>query len=267
MALPRFAIQSFLLSVIVAILYSSATSQSTFYDGSNRRNILLLTAHPDDECLFFSPTLLALRGDAELFSMCVSTGNSEGLGTIREGELHRSLDILGIKPSHRSILDHPKLQDNITVYWDLVLLSDVVKPVVVDNNIDTILTFDSQGISGHPNHKSLPNAMQHMLHTFEDSRAAPRIYSLVTVPLPIKYLGILSPIFGKVYMLGAKVVKSADLFDGASRSSVTFIAGIDEYVTALCAMRQHWSQLVWFRWLNVMFSRYMWVNDWVEVLP
>jgi N-acetylglucosaminylphosphatidylinositol deacetylase len=30
-------------------------------------------------------------------------------------------------------------------------------------------------------------------------------------------------------------------------------------------MRRHWSQLVWFRWLYVLFSRYMWVNDLVEV--
>jgi len=38
-----------------------------------------------------------------------------------------------------------------------------------------------------------------------------------------------------------------------------------DYLTALRAMRQHWSQLVWFRWLYVLFSKYMWVNEWVEV--
>jgi N-acetylglucosaminylphosphatidylinositol deacetylase len=37
------------------------------------------------------------------------------------------------------------------------------------------------------------------------------------------------------------------------------------YFTALRAMREHWSQLVWFRWLYVSFSRYMWVNEWVEI--
>jgi len=44
-----------------------------------------------------------------------------------------------------------------------------------------------------------------------------------------------------------------------------FISGIQDYLTALRAMRQHWSQLVWFRWLYVLFSKYMWVNEWVEV--
>ncbi|KAG7094975.1 hypothetical protein E1B28_005773 [Marasmius oreades] len=266
MALPRFAIQSFLLSIIAAILYRSASTHSAFYDDSKRKHILLLTAHPDDECLFFSPTLLALRDAAEIFSMCVSTGSSDGLGPIREEELHKSLDVLGVEPSHRSILDHPDLRDNITIYWDSELLSNVVKPFVVNNDIDIILTFDDQGISGHPNHKSLPNAMRHMLHTFTDSEGPPRIFSLVTVPLPIKYVGILSPILAKIYIFGAEGL-GVGVVNGVSLPQVTFVAGIDEYVTALRAMRQHWSQLVWFRWLNVMFSRYIWVNEWVEVLP
>lgn len=30
-------------------------------------------------------------------------------------------------------------------------------------------------------------------------------------------------------------------------------------------MWQHWSQLVWFRWFYVFFSRYMWVNEWAEI--
>lgn len=44
-----------------------------------------------------------------------------------------------------------------------------------------------------------------------------------------------------------------------------FVSGVPEYWKALAAMRAHKSQLVWFRWLNVIFSRYMWVNEWSEV--
>jgi len=44
-----------------------------------------------------------------------------------------------------------------------------------------------------------------------------------------------------------------------------FVAGINEYLAGVRAMRQHGSQLVWFRWLYVSFSRYMWVNQWAEV--
>jgi N-acetylglucosaminylphosphatidylinositol deacetylase len=37
--------------------------------------ILLLTAHPDDECFFFAPTLLSLSaGTDKLYSLTVSNG-------------------------------------------------------------------------------------------------------------------------------------------------------------------------------------------------
>lgn len=44
-----------------------------------------------------------------------------------------------------------------------------------------------------------------------------------------------------------------------------FVSGVREYGTALRAMRAHGSQTKWYRWLYVAFSRYMWVNEWVEV--
>jgi N-acetylglucosaminylphosphatidylinositol deacetylase len=44
-----------------------------------------------------------------------------------------------------------------------------------------------------------------------------------------------------------------------------FVSGIGEYLKALQAMQAHQSQLVWFRWLYVAFSKYMWVNAWIEM--
>lgn len=46
-----------------------------------------------------------------------------------------------------------------------------------------------------------------------------------------------------------------------------FTSGLRQYVTTVQAMKRHASQLVWFRYLYVAFSRYMWVNEWVEVNP
>ncbi|EEB97029.1 hypothetical protein MPER_03735, partial [Moniliophthora perniciosa FA553] len=63
--------------------------------------------------------------------------------------------------------------------------------------------------------------------------------------------------------LGSDISTEAKQVQGVTMP--VFVAGIDDYLTALRAMKQHWSQLVWFRWLNVMFSRYMWVNEWVEI--
>ncbi|EEB94809.1 hypothetical protein MPER_06318, partial [Moniliophthora perniciosa FA553] len=69
--------------------------------------------------------------------MCLSTGDAEGLGAIRTVELERSLDVLGIKPSHRAIINHADLQDNITASWDQQVISDFVKPFLVQHGIDT----------------------------------------------------------------------------------------------------------------------------------
>ncbi|KAK1235297.1 N-acetylglucosaminyl-phosphatidylinositol de-N-acetylase [Marasmius sp. AFHP31] len=255
MALTRFTLHVLLISLIAAVLYRPYASDSIFDVANRPQKLLVLTAHPDDESLFFSPTILALHKLADVFSMCISTGNSDGLGNVRKQELEKSLDVLGVEPSRRLILDHPDLQDNITVSWDVNVLSNIVKSFVLDNSIDTILTFDEGGISGHPNHKSLPEAMKVMLAMFEDSQSRPKLFSLITVSLPSKYISILAPVLAKLRL---RVLDTPQ---------ITFVAGINEYRLALRAMRQHWSQLVWFRWLNVMFSRYMWVNEWIEIVP
>jgi hypothetical protein len=39
------------------------------------RKVLLVTAHPDDEAMFFVPTITALRAsDADVVLLCLSTG-------------------------------------------------------------------------------------------------------------------------------------------------------------------------------------------------
>lgn len=85
-------------------------AQAPLYDSEN---ILLLTAHPDDECMFFAPTLLALLDskDAQkrpkVHSLCLSVGNADGLGDVRRHELERSLDVLGIEDGRRWVVDTP----------------------------------------------------------------------------------------------------------------------------------------------------------------
>ncbi|KAI0918510.1 hypothetical protein AcV5_002486 [Taiwanofungus camphoratus] len=80
--------------------------------------LLLLTAHPDDECLFFAPTVLALLTQPlaprpEVFSLCLSAGDADGLGGIRREELERSLDVLGIEEGHKWIVDRPYVVSQI----------------------------------------------------------------------------------------------------------------------------------------------------------
>lgn len=62
-----------------------------------RKSVLLVTAHPDDECMFFTPSIRNFINEGSRVDLlCLSTGNYDGMGQQRRGELERSCSILGI---------------------------------------------------------------------------------------------------------------------------------------------------------------------------
>lgn len=111
------------LSIVIAILYRPTHSGDPFKRESTQpQRVLLVTAHPDDECLFFAPTIFGLangsqlndasqdgsigqNNENELFSLCLSVGDADGLGHIRKEEYEKSLDVMGIKDTNRIALD------------------------------------------------------------------------------------------------------------------------------------------------------------------
>jgi len=56
------------------------------------------------------------------------------------------------------------LPDNPRIDWDTVLLSDKIAEHVEQLEIDTVLTFDSYGVSGHRNHISIYLAIFHLVY-------------------------------------------------------------------------------------------------------
>ena len=56
-----------------------------------------MIAHPDDEAMFFVPSIENLRGSNHLYLLCLSSGDFNGLGRIREKELEASGKNLGFK--------------------------------------------------------------------------------------------------------------------------------------------------------------------------
>jgi hypothetical protein len=64
-----------LLCLAVAMLLNSPIHTPQLLDNETGVSVLLLTAHPDDECMFFSPTLLAFVSlGVQVFALSLSTG-------------------------------------------------------------------------------------------------------------------------------------------------------------------------------------------------
>ncbi|KDR80194.1 hypothetical protein GALMADRAFT_242474 [Galerina marginata CBS 339.88] len=284
------------VALVLGSLYTPLDSNALFatqkplQHAVTSNNILLVTAHPDDEALFFAPTILALQSmpSVALSVVCLSTGNAEGLGHVRKLELDRSLRVLGVDKMR--ILDHPELQDNQTASWDAAVIASVLKRYVADFKIDTILTFDSSGISSHPNHQSLPagaTALIQSLHPNPGQTSGAqllRLFTLQTTSLPLKYTSLLAVPLTKLDVYAFRLMQRFErlilsivatwypnLLDltiprnPEANAQPTFVSGYEAYGTAIEAMRAHESQWVWFRYLYVAFSRYMWVNSYVEV--
>ena len=62
--------------------------------------VLLVTAHPDDESMFFVPAVRSAvqGGGAQLALLCLSRGNAQGMGQVREREVRRVAgQLLGVQ--------------------------------------------------------------------------------------------------------------------------------------------------------------------------
>jgi len=106
---------------------------------------ILVIAHPDDETLFFLPTLCNILFSTSSTSqrrqqypsillsiLCLSTGNYHQLGHIRIQELHQVVDTLAAQlPQRRqitlTIVDHNQLPDHPTHRWSHSLMAHILR--------------------------------------------------------------------------------------------------------------------------------------------
>ncbi len=125
------------------MVHSSNIPHSTSFS-----KVLFVIAHPDDEAMFFSPTILHLHQLQlqhhqvnELFLVCLSNGNNDGLGTIREKELIRSCEALHIPKKNVIQINRKELLDGFNNAWDSLLISNIVGDIVDEHHIDTVCFF------------------------------------------------------------------------------------------------------------------------------
>jgi N-acetylglucosaminylphosphatidylinositol deacetylase len=212
------------------------------------KSITLLIAHPDDEAMFFSPALLALTPYNKVRVLCLSTGNADGLGTIRKRELVSSCLELGVASADDvAVIDDAEMPDSMTTTWPSSRIAEYLERYAAD--ADVIVTFDEGGVSSHPNHISL----LHGAREFVAKTALKKLYTLTSVSILRKYLSL----FDVPLTLRAAKTNGENAF--------VFVSSARQVETAQRAMtNSHVSQMRWFRWGWIVMSRYMVVNDLVE---
>lgn len=240
------------------------------------RRILLVVAHPDDECLFFGPLLQGLlkgsppsiddddmgaEPDAnhvqesdkpftspDIHVLCLSSGDFRQHGTERKSEFLRSCKRLGIIDSHVTLIEHTKLPDGPAFIWNKHLVKEIVLRHVEQLAVDTVVSFDRYGVSGHANHAAIYIALQ-QLYSRGKLPVDTRVFVLESVNIIRKYMGLL------------------DIPWSCWRSNYCYVNGWQDYAVCVGAMREHRSQLAWFRILYLFFSRYMIVNTLKRISP
>ncbi|KAI9503114.1 putative deacetylase LmbE-like domain-containing protein [Coemansia spiralis] len=220
-----------------------------------QKHVLFVTAHPDDECMFFSPTLayLSKHSDVAISLLCLSKGDHDGKGDVRKKELVKAAVSFGLTPDSVIIVDDINLPDDPRKAWNIALVAKTVEAVVAAGDVDTIFTFDQRGVSGHQNHIAAYMGVKHMALTSQRFKFRPiNVYALETVGLMRKYCSIMDTIFGIGMFF-------------ASGNTQMFVADVWGYSMGVQAMIMHESQLAWFRKLYLAFSRYMFINTYSKI--
>ncbi|KAF7593346.1 N-acetylglucosaminyl-phosphatidylinositol de-N-acetylase [Aspergillus hancockii] len=297
-----FIALGFAISAVFIFWTLSATSSSPFARNFPRlcnKRICLLIAHPDDEAMFFAPTVLALTKPElgnHLKILCLSTGDADGLGHIRKKELQKSAVHLGLRSeSDVFIVDDPtRFPDSMSAVWPetevSALLASAFAPELSSNasasssaarkrgssntapvaTIDVLLTFDRYGVSNHINHRSLYYGAVHFIRALMKDKAGytcpVTLYTLTTTNILRKYIGILdAPVSMARGVVDAVVSRLRGAGGGPKEDSparLLFVSSVGEWMTAQTAMiKAHQSQMVWFRYGWITFGRYMAVND------
>lgn len=252
---------AFLIFVIVTLVVYYIIWRTTYftwallkYTNSNNltktiKKVLIVTAHPDDECMFFGPLIITLIKERQMvYLLCLSNGNAEDKGLLRKKELFDSCKVLGIPAGNVFLSCNSMRPDGLKYMWDFNYTASPILHMVGTFDIDTLVTFDSGGVSGHANHISLFNVVYYL----NECRQLPfncRVLLLDSTGLLRKYWSVI------------------DCFVSLIVSNNTFILSSSEHRTLVEAMKMHKTQYVWFRKLYMSFSRYSYVNTFSEQLP
>jgi N-acetylglucosaminylphosphatidylinositol deacetylase len=197
----------------------------------------ILIAHPDDECLFFGPTIRYLvKNSNKVYLLCLTNGNYYGLGHVRESELESSCKYLNIELIRKYSF---KFDDQPHEKWNLIDCTKHIAHCLANYKITNLITFDKHGISSHINHRNLNDCLK----AVQNQNLT--IHTLDTVCLARKYLFV----FDLLWSLAI------------DHKKILIINKPIDYWILIQAMKAHKTQFVWFRYMYIIASRYMLFNN------
>lgn len=126
-----------------------------------------------------------------------------------------------------------------------------------------IVTFDQDGITQHPNHIALHHAVE--LYRTQTLSSRQALY-LRSPGVLTKFTG---PLFPAAHIFRRNILNPWDSIKRRLRpggqhpdpTTVVVIGSVWNWISGWKAMLEHETQLVWFRWLYLAFSRLMWMNE------
>ncbi|BFZ57621.1 N-acetylglucosaminyl-phosphatidylinositol de-N-acetylase [Savitreella phatthalungensis] len=255
------------------------------------KGFLLVIAHPDDECMFFSPAITGLlAGGNTVGVLCLSTGDYDGLGAIRPKELLGSCQTLGCKPSEVACMDNPHLKDDFKKPWQANHVADQIRDYLIQRtqenrpNIDAFITFDQHGVSQHPNHCSLLDGVRQYASGQRSRSSGGKgklnakvevgsgkvmpVWKLLTISRWRKFIGIFDAAVTVILVtIRVASLRNSQLPKGIDKRDkfMCFMADPIQAITGQRAMTKHATQMVWFRWFWIIIGRYMYINELEQV--
>ena len=269
--------------------------------------IVLLIAHPDDEAMFFAPTVLGLTRkelgnhlkilclssgispdprNPRIFSLTFSPGNAENIGLTRKREIVSSARILGLRSDDDVLVyEDSAFPDSMVEHWDPARIAAVLSSFFAKSpagwlrkqadgsrgevpkaSIDVLITFDRDGVSGHPNHSSLYHGVVAWLQGLMKGRTGwecpVAFYRLTSTSILRKYMAMFDAPLTMVLGLLDSMQSAGKKGETDLPRQLLFLNDLSLYRRAQKAMTTaHISQMRWFRWGWICLSRYMIVND------
>ena len=244
---------------------------------------ILVIAHPDDESMFFIPTIRNLVSSGmTLWLLCLTMGDYNGLGKVREKELREASQLLGIKKTEirsSTLQDHPSQRWSIPQVTKEILTALTEMMMTTSDGTTTmpswkriiLLTFDNVGVSEHVNHVDTQYGVCSLVENYTTIGSCSSS-KMAEIPIEAwqlesernmfrKYLPIMQWVWLILSFLGYYTRTNVPCSTPRSKSErKQQIYNWYEPKLNWSAMATHRSQFVWYRRLFVIFSCYTYQN-------